>query len=60
MPNEQREVVVLRFVGGMTPGEIAHRMGRTENAVHALQHRGRRRLRTELQRLDAAPVALAA
>ena len=60
MPTEQREVVVLRFVGGMTPGEIAARMGRSENAVHALQHRGRRRLRSELERLDAAPTALAA
>jgi RNA polymerase sigma-70 factor, ECF subfamily len=60
MPTEQREVVVLRFVGGMTPGEIADRMGRTENAIHALQHRGRRRLRSELERLQAAPVALAA
>jgi RNA polymerase sigma-70 factor (ECF subfamily) len=35
MPTEQREVVVLRFVGGMSPGEIAARMGRSENAVHA-------------------------
>jgi RNA polymerase sigma-70 factor (ECF subfamily) len=60
MPTEQREVVVLRFVGGMTPGEIAQRLGRTENAVHALQHRGRRRLRTELERLEAAPLAMAA
>jgi RNA polymerase sigma-70 factor (ECF subfamily) len=59
MPTEQREVVVLRFVGGMSPREIADRMGRTENAVHALQHRGRRRLRTELERLDAAPAAAA-
>ena len=55
-----RIIGVLRFVGGMTPGEIAQRMGRSENAVHALQHRGRRRLRSELERLDAAPTALAA
>jgi RNA polymerase sigma-70 factor (ECF subfamily) len=60
MPTEQREVVVLRFVGGMTPGEIAERMGRSENAVHALQHRGRRRLCSELERLEAAPAAVAA
>ena len=60
VPAEQREVLVLRFVGGLTPGEIAVRMGRTENAVHALQHRGRRRLRTELERLGAAPAVLAA
>jgi RNA polymerase sigma-70 factor, ECF subfamily len=60
LSTDQREVVVLRFVGGITPGEIAERMGRSENAVHALQHRGRRRLRSELERLDAAPAALAA
>jgi RNA polymerase sigma-70 factor, ECF subfamily len=60
LSTDQREVVVLRFVGGITPSEIAERMGRSENAVHALQHRGRRRLRSELERLDAAPAALAA
>jgi RNA polymerase sigma-70 factor (ECF subfamily) len=60
MPTEQRDVVVLRFLGGMTPGEIAQKMGRTENAIHALQHRGRRRLRVELERLDAAPLVMAA
>ena len=60
MPEEQREVLVLRFIGGMTPGEIAERMGRSENAIHALQHRGRRRLRSELEQLGAAPVARAA
>lgn len=60
IPTEQRKVVVLRFVGGMSPGEIADRMGRTESAVHSLQHRGSRRLRIALQRLDAGPVARAA
>ena len=60
MPVEQREVLVLRFIGGMTPGEIAERMGRSENAIHALQHRGRRRLRSELEQLGAGPVARAA
>ena len=60
MPEDQREVLVLRFIGGLTPGEIADRMGRSENAIHALQHRGRRRLRTELESLEARPVAMAA
>ena len=60
MPEDQREVLVLRFIGGMTPGEIADRMGRSENAIHALQHRGRRRLQTELELLEARPTALAA
>ena len=60
LPTGQREVLVLRFVGGLTPAEIAERMGRSENAIHAIQHRGRQRLRTELEQLGAGPVALAA
>jgi RNA polymerase sigma-70 factor, ECF subfamily len=60
IPPEQREVIVLRFMGGMSPGEIGRRVGRSEDAVHGLQHRGRRRLRSELEQLDAAPVVLAA
>jgi RNA polymerase sigma-70 factor, ECF subfamily len=58
LPPDQREVLVLRFIAGMSPGEIATRMGRSEDAIHGLQHRGRRTLRKELQRLDSAPSAL--
>ena len=43
LPTEQREVIVLRFLVGLSPREIAERIGRTEDAVHGLQHRGRRR-----------------
>jgi len=55
LPEEQREVVVLRHLVGLTPGEIANRMGRSESSIHGLHHRGRRALQRELQRLDAAP-----
>ena len=55
LPDEQREVVILRHVIGLTPGEIADRMGRTEGSIHGLHHRGRRALRHELQRVDSAP-----
>jgi len=48
LPEEQREVVVLRHVVGLTPGEIADRMGRTEGSIHGLHHRGRRALQREL------------
>src|SRR5215218_7376539 len=58
LPDEQRDVIVLRFLVGLSPREVAERMGRSEDAVHGLQHRGRRRLRRELQRLDGAPAAL--
>ena len=55
LPPEQREVVILRHVVGLTPGEIADRMGRTEGSIHGLHHRGRRALQRELERLDSTP-----
>ncbi len=53
LPPEQRNVLVLRFFLGLSPSEIAERLGRSEDAVHGLQHRGRRRLRTEMLALAA-------
>jgi RNA polymerase sigma-70 factor (ECF subfamily) len=55
LPEEQRQVVLLRHVVGLTPGEIADQMGRTEGSIHGLHHRGRRALQKELQRLDSTP-----
>ena len=55
LPEDQREVVVLRLMVGMSASEVGERLGRSEPAVHALQHKGRRQLRNELVRLDAAP-----
>jgi RNA polymerase sigma-70 factor (ECF subfamily) len=55
LPHEQREVVVLRHVVGLTPGEIADRMGRTEGSIHGLHHRGRRALQRELTLLQSTP-----
>ena len=43
LPEEQRNVVVMRHVIGLTPPEIAERMGRSESSIHGLHHRGRRR-----------------
>jgi RNA polymerase sigma-70 factor (ECF subfamily) len=57
LPEDQRNVVVLRHLVGLTPGEIADRMGRTEASIHGLHHRGRVALRRELTELDCAPVA---
>jgi RNA polymerase sigma-70 factor (ECF subfamily) len=53
LPAEQRDVLVLRFLVGLTPREVAERIGRSEDAVHGLQHRGRRRLRNEMTQLAA-------
>jgi RNA polymerase sigma-70 factor (ECF subfamily) len=60
LPDEQRAVVILRHVVGLSPGEIADRMGRTEGSVHGLHHRGRRALRQELMRLHSGPSTKAA
>jgi RNA polymerase sigma-70 factor, ECF subfamily len=56
LPHDQREVLVLRHVAGLTPGEIAERLGKTEASIHGLHHRGRGALRAALRELEAAPV----
>ncbi|MBV9605686.1 MAG: RNA polymerase sigma factor [Solirubrobacterales bacterium] len=60
LPEDQRDVVMMRHLVGLTPGEIATRMGRTESSVHGLHHRGRLALRRELADMDCAPTARAA
>lgn len=55
LPHDQREVVVLRHLVGLSPGEIAGRLGKTEPAIHGLHHRGRGALRTSLAERECAP-----
>jgi len=55
LPEEQREVIVLRHLVGLSPGEIAGRLGRTEPSIHGLHHRGRGALRTTLAERECAP-----
>ena len=57
LPEEQRNVVVLRHLVGLTPGEIAERMGRTEASIHGLHHRARKAMRRELIDVACAPTA---
>jgi RNA polymerase sigma-70 factor (ECF subfamily) len=56
LPDDQREVLILRHVVGLSPVEIASTLDKTESSVHGLHHRGRRTLRAKLVELDAAPV----
>jgi RNA polymerase sigma-70 factor, ECF subfamily len=56
LPADQREVLVLRHVAGLSPGEIAERLGKTEASIHGLHHRGRGALRAALRELEAGPV----
>jgi RNA polymerase sigma-70 factor (ECF subfamily) len=55
LPEDQREVMVLRHVVGLSPGEIATRLGRSEASIHGLQHRGRRALQRELTTMGSTP-----
>ena len=59
LPDEQRRVVVLRHLLGASPGEIATMLGKSENAVHGLHHRGRRAMREQLVALQSAPAVAA-
>jgi len=55
LPEDQRQVIVLRHVVGLTPGEIAGRLGKTEPSIHGLHHRGRGALRAVLTERECAP-----
>lgn len=59
LPPEQREVLVLRHLAGLSPGEIAKRLGKTEGSIHGLHHRGRAALRALLREMESAPVVRA-
>jgi RNA polymerase sigma-70 factor (ECF subfamily) len=55
LPEEQREVLLLRHVLGLSPSEIATRLGRSEGSVHGLHHRGRSALKQALLAGRAGP-----
>lgn len=57
LPEDQRGVVVLRHLVGLSPGEIAERMGRTEASIHGLHHRARGAMRRKLAEVECAPTA---
>jgi RNA polymerase sigma-70 factor (ECF subfamily) len=55
LPPGQRDVLVLRHLVGLSPGEIAVRTGRSVGAVRGLHHRGRLAARAALDDLGCAP-----
>jgi RNA polymerase sigma-70 factor, ECF subfamily len=59
LPEEQRSVLMLRHLVGLSPAEIADRLGRSEASVHGLHHRGRRALQRGLVDAGAAPATAA-
>jgi RNA polymerase sigma-70 factor (ECF subfamily) len=48
LTEEQRQIVVLKFLEGMSNAEVAEITGKTVGAVKALQHRGLDALRAQL------------
>lgn len=56
LPAEQRDVLILRHIVGLSPVEIANELGKTESSVHGLHHRGRLAMQSVLVELEAAPV----
>jgi RNA polymerase sigma-70 factor, ECF subfamily len=55
LPEDQREVLILRHVAGLSPGQIAERLGKTEGSIHGLHHRGRGALKASLIEREAGP-----
>jgi RNA polymerase sigma-70 factor (ECF subfamily) len=66
LTEEQRQVIALKFLEGMSNAEVAEITGKTVGAVKALQHRGLEMLRAQLVtspkplpvRLSGEPVAV--
>jgi len=40
LTDEQQQVIILRFIEGLSNAEIAHILGKSEGAIKSLQHRG--------------------
>ena len=51
---------MLRHLVGLSPVEIAERLGKTEGSVHGLHHRGRSALQLALREMESAPVVATA
>ena len=53
LPDTYREVLVMRYVDGLSPGEIAKAIGESENAVSVRVHRGLKKLKVLLEPEDS-------
>lgn len=56
LPEEQRSVLILRHIRGLSPPEIADALGKSESSIDGLHHRGRKSMQSTLTGLGAAPV----
>lgn len=57
LSGEQRQVLLLRYVAGLTAAEVADVMSKSDGAVRALQHRGERSLGRVLDHFGVPPSA---
>jgi len=48
LPADYQQVIVLRFINGFSPREVAQIMARSEGAVRVLQHRALKALRKKM------------
>ena len=55
LPGRDREVIVLVYLEGQSPREIAATLGQTVNGIEVRLSRARGRLREMLQKLDVKP-----
>ncbi|MEO7804975.1 MAG: sigma-70 family RNA polymerase sigma factor [Actinomycetota bacterium] len=49
LKEEQREIVIMKFILGMTNPEVAQYLNKTENAVNAQQHRALKSLKRHME-----------
>jgi RNA polymerase sigma-70 factor (ECF subfamily) len=54
----QRDVLLLREVAGLTPTEVAERLGKTQGAVNTCYHRACLAARSTLESMGSAPFTL--
>ena len=52
LTDEQQQVVVLKFIAGMTTDEIAKQLGKRPSAIRALQMRGLQALARQMERKE--------
>ena len=55
LSDDQRHVLLLRYVGGLSAPEAATVLGKSDGAVRSLQHRGEQSLARVLDRVRPAP-----
>jgi RNA polymerase sigma-70 factor, ECF subfamily len=55
LPPSQREILMLRALGGFTPPEVARLVKRSRGSINTLYHRARLAAKASLLAMDAAP-----